>query len=346
MPGRKYSAGSEYRYGFNGQEKSKEIGQGLTTAVYWEYDSRIGKRWNIDPVYKHSPYSCFANNPIWYADPMGLDTVKNWQDAKAGDSWGNSSGGSTFYYKYNGKNWESQGVEKNSPLEAVVVTATMTPTAVREKFALAFLAMVAEKQVVVGMTSLLEGTGVSLANAELSTFRFLGPAAAVASTIYFTGDNVTPQQRRASVTQNINQSFQDGDPLAAKDYINNWNNDDDNRNNKIVMRYMSFGEFNARISPSDGIAVIPPFNSEGILSAKYITPDFYMSKASAKTKLSLPRAPDIAVWAFEIEIMGTKSPSGPGVYSTVKPKYGEPGGGNEAVIVQPFPIMGFFPLIK
>jgi RHS repeat-associated protein len=74
MPGRKYSQpNSAYRYGFNGQENSDEIAAGLTTAMYWEYDSRIGRRWNVDPVDKdwESPYACFSNNPIWNLDSNG-----------------------------------------------------------------------------------------------------------------------------------------------------------------------------------------------------------------------------------------------------------------------------------
>ena len=71
MPGREYNAGS-YRYGFNGQEDD-EIAAGLTTALYWEYDSRIGRRWNPDPVINisESRYACFGNNPIYYSDPLG-----------------------------------------------------------------------------------------------------------------------------------------------------------------------------------------------------------------------------------------------------------------------------------
>ena len=46
--------GNAYRYGFNGQEKSDEIkGEGSSyTAEFWEYDPRIGRRWNIDPEEK------------------------------------------------------------------------------------------------------------------------------------------------------------------------------------------------------------------------------------------------------------------------------------------------------
>jgi hypothetical protein len=73
MPGRKYSVGSAYRYGFNGQEKSTEITAGLTTAEFWEYDSRIARRWNLDPKpnISMSPYATFANNPIWISDNKG-----------------------------------------------------------------------------------------------------------------------------------------------------------------------------------------------------------------------------------------------------------------------------------
>ena len=68
-----------YRYGFNGQEKSDEIkGEGNSyTAQFWEYDPRIGRRWNVDPILKpyESSYASFANNPIWITDRLGNDSV-------------------------------------------------------------------------------------------------------------------------------------------------------------------------------------------------------------------------------------------------------------------------------
>ena len=41
-----------YRYGFGGKEKVDEIsGSGNhNTALFWEYDTRTGRRWNLDPV--------------------------------------------------------------------------------------------------------------------------------------------------------------------------------------------------------------------------------------------------------------------------------------------------------
>ena len=65
--------GGVYRYGFNGQEKSDDVTLGNTTAEYWEYDSRIGRRWNPDPVVNiaESRYATFGNNPIYYSDHDG-----------------------------------------------------------------------------------------------------------------------------------------------------------------------------------------------------------------------------------------------------------------------------------
>jgi hypothetical protein len=79
MPGRKYSAttSAQYRFSINGQEKETEVNENITTATYWEYDSRIGRRWNVDPKpnVSISPYAAFANNPIWFIDVKG-DTIE------------------------------------------------------------------------------------------------------------------------------------------------------------------------------------------------------------------------------------------------------------------------------
>ncbi|MBV7531761.1 RHS repeat domain-containing protein [Chitinophaga sp. sic0106] len=74
----RYDAGG-YWYGFNGQEKSDEIkGEGNSyTAQFWEYDPRIGRRWNLDPkaIVGISLYATFNNSPILYTDPLGDTTV-------------------------------------------------------------------------------------------------------------------------------------------------------------------------------------------------------------------------------------------------------------------------------
>ena len=68
-----------YRYFFNGQEADNEVyGEGVSlSAEFWQYDSRLGRRWNVDPVFKEyeSPYACFAENPVFFADDNG-DTLR------------------------------------------------------------------------------------------------------------------------------------------------------------------------------------------------------------------------------------------------------------------------------
>ena len=46
------------------------------TAGFWQYDARLGRRWNVDPVVKpwESSYATFSNNPVWFRDIAGLDT--------------------------------------------------------------------------------------------------------------------------------------------------------------------------------------------------------------------------------------------------------------------------------
>jgi hypothetical protein len=69
----------KYPFGFNGQMKMNEIaGVGNhNTALFWEYDTRLGRRWNIDPVKKEweSSYATFSSNPIWYSDILGNTSV-------------------------------------------------------------------------------------------------------------------------------------------------------------------------------------------------------------------------------------------------------------------------------
>jgi RHS repeat-associated protein len=78
----------EYRHGFNGQEKVDEIsGSGNhNTAEHWEYDTRLGRRWNLDPVIKswQSGYACFSNNPIVMIDPNGDADFYNQRGRKVG----------------------------------------------------------------------------------------------------------------------------------------------------------------------------------------------------------------------------------------------------------------------
>ena len=73
------TAFSGYRFHFNGQEADNEVaGIGNSyNAEFWQYDPRLGRRFNIDPKSSASisVYTCFNNNPIWFSDPLG-DTIK------------------------------------------------------------------------------------------------------------------------------------------------------------------------------------------------------------------------------------------------------------------------------
>ena len=46
-----------YQYGFIGQEKDDEVsGAGnINAAEFWQYDTRLGRSWNVDPIFKMRP---------------------------------------------------------------------------------------------------------------------------------------------------------------------------------------------------------------------------------------------------------------------------------------------------
>ena len=75
---RSYEVGRAYRWGFNGQEVVGELGRSHYTARFWEYDGRLGRRWEVDPVVKaaESRYAVFGGNPVRFMDPDGRDTVE------------------------------------------------------------------------------------------------------------------------------------------------------------------------------------------------------------------------------------------------------------------------------
>jgi hypothetical protein len=114
MPGRSYNANG-YRFGFNGQEKDDEVfgSTGTSyTAEFWQYDSRIGRRWNIDPVVKpwESSYAVNRNNPIALSDPFGdcPDCDKDKPDAKEGDIY-RPKGADLDYVKGKDGEWTALG---------------------------------------------------------------------------------------------------------------------------------------------------------------------------------------------------------------------------------------------
>ncbi|MCZ2130759.1 MAG: hypothetical protein LC109_10895 [Bacteroidia bacterium] len=65
----------KFAYGLNGQEKEDDIFEGAYSAEYWQYDSRLGRRWNKDQVERpyFTVYGVLGNNPIINVDVAGDD---------------------------------------------------------------------------------------------------------------------------------------------------------------------------------------------------------------------------------------------------------------------------------
>ena len=80
MPGRKYTAGCGYRYGFNGKENDKDAGEGIQDYGMRIYDTRLGKFFSVDPITRKypelTPYQFASNRPIDGIDLDGLEFVK------------------------------------------------------------------------------------------------------------------------------------------------------------------------------------------------------------------------------------------------------------------------------
>jgi RHS repeat-associated protein len=79
MPGRKFSASSLYRYGFNGKENDNDVkGEGNQQDYGMRiYDPRLGKFLSVDPLTKDypswSPYPFAMNSPTSGVDLDGLE---------------------------------------------------------------------------------------------------------------------------------------------------------------------------------------------------------------------------------------------------------------------------------
>jgi hypothetical protein len=100
MPGRTFVIGNGYRYSINGQEKTPEIAPNTTTAEFWQYDARIVRRWNVDPLPKayESSYAAFGNNPLSFIDPNGADTlkIKGTNNSQWTIHWGKGTNSTTY----------------------------------------------------------------------------------------------------------------------------------------------------------------------------------------------------------------------------------------------------------
>lgn len=81
MPGRRFTAGSGYRYGFGGMENDNEVkGEGNSLDFGARiYDPRAARWFSLDPLQKKYPgethYGFVSGNPIIYSDPDGRDKI-------------------------------------------------------------------------------------------------------------------------------------------------------------------------------------------------------------------------------------------------------------------------------
>jgi hypothetical protein len=118
MPGRSYNF-TNYRYGFGSQEKSYKIDAGgnSVSAEFWQFDTRIGRRWNVDPLANEAPgwtpYRGFYNNPIRYADPNGAKEYESreaFEKANPGKKWDKDRGQGDWLKadrEWNSGTWQS-----------------------------------------------------------------------------------------------------------------------------------------------------------------------------------------------------------------------------------------------
>ncbi|MFC4262078.1 DUF6443 domain-containing protein [Ferruginibacter yonginensis] len=114
MPGRKYTNGSEYRYGFNGKENDKNAGEGIQDYGFRITDVRLGRLLSVDPLAKsypwYSPYQFAGNDVLRCVDLLGLQPtsrVEKW--LKKGVTLGGSNS-IDVYDKVSGQRFTAYGV--------------------------------------------------------------------------------------------------------------------------------------------------------------------------------------------------------------------------------------------
>lgn len=112
MPGRDWNT-FKYRFSINGQEKSPEITENSTSALFWEYTANIARRWNLDPksTVGVSAYSVFDNSPIYRNDILGdsSSVVGNVDDPKPVKI------GHYFYYRFRYLDFVKRYPDKDPP---------------------------------------------------------------------------------------------------------------------------------------------------------------------------------------------------------------------------------------
>ncbi|MCL6294916.1 DUF6443 domain-containing protein [Jejuia spongiicola] len=72
---------------YNGTEYEEALDLNLYEMPLRQYDPAIARWTSIDPVVHHSmsTYTAFDNNPVYWADPSGADSVDDWAAEKQGE---------------------------------------------------------------------------------------------------------------------------------------------------------------------------------------------------------------------------------------------------------------------
>jgi RHS repeat-associated protein len=94
-------------YSFNGMERDDEVkglGNSYTTE-FRQYDPRVGRWLSVDPLMgkypNMSPYVALNNNPIFFADPLGLEGENPGEPEKGQKCW--DENGNHLSYEGNGE---------------------------------------------------------------------------------------------------------------------------------------------------------------------------------------------------------------------------------------------------
>ena len=72
-----YATSTPFMYKYNGKELQDELGLNMYDMDMRLYDPAIARWVVLDPVIHHSmsPYNAFDNNPVFWADPSGADSI-------------------------------------------------------------------------------------------------------------------------------------------------------------------------------------------------------------------------------------------------------------------------------
>ena len=116
-----YNGGFE-QANFNGQRKSLEIGADAQTALYWEYNGDVGRRWNVDPLANkfpwQSPYIAMDDNPVLKTDPTGMAASPPDEFDRNGNKISNLGGDKIDFYHQ--KNGDTKIVDRKTGLSNVI----------------------------------------------------------------------------------------------------------------------------------------------------------------------------------------------------------------------------------